>query len=71
MAVGENLPTMRYVQTPPVSKDRIQDVTAALMSVKAAIEKDYPDADKVTKALLDEALCDVDKYLWQLKASTP
>ena len=70
IARGGNLPTFKYQQAPPVSNDRIKDVITALQVCRQELEAHRQSTDTVLVALIDAATEDVDKYIWQLNAST-
>jgi DNA-binding ferritin-like protein len=69
VALGVALPTFRFTQTAPTSRDRIADVLNDLTIVKTALHKYRPEADAQTQSLIDEALLDVDTFIWKLKSS--
>jgi len=67
MALKKALPTFRYTQQPPKSANRIVDVCDTLTILVSVVEKER-NSDTVTNAMLDEAIGDLEKYIWKLKS---
>ena len=68
MACDETLPTFKFTQVAPKSKDRIIDVYSDLCSLKEALIKYRAEEDDIGKAMIDEAIADVDIWCWKLKS---
>ena len=68
MACGEAMPTFKYEQVAPKSKDRIIDVYSDLTVLKTALTKYRIEDDVIGKAMIDEAIAEVDIWCWKLKS---